>query len=501
MIDTAMEALHEAFEGVQWLPTVYTPSLTGTEDFITDGDALITFIEKYWKEKDVAGDFRLDDWQKWIIRHTLERYPADWPLVELRGVLRYRELIISMGRQNGKSVLGAIYGVYGLFFHEKRPNVIGLAYSKNTAEVVYDRVAYTVNAIPLLKKRAKVTKTQGITRKDKPGKYIIKPASEQAVQGYPMSVCIYDEVHITPAKLWSAAKQGTKNYRDGIVIGITTAGDDKSELLKAKYKTGYEAINNQDDPELQRFGFFLWEAPEGATMADDDAIKAANPAVASGRHSVAEARAVAFGEPEAVQKRYSLNRFVSSSSTWIDLSLWIACAGEGLTLEDRRKGTTFFGVDASASMDYVSIAAARKVNGTIKESLVWTCPMPSREKVLDRCLRLARKGNAHFIIEHQNLLWLVEELQKRGVKVTRLGQNEFAEASQTAHACIARGQVNTSNERLVQDQIPRGVRRNKKDGGWVISRGESSLEIDAMIASVLAIYGADRYKEATLQLF
>lgn len=500
-LDDAMRALRDEFTDAEWFPTVFTPTLSGTEEFVTDGDALIKFIDAYWKEKDVEGKFLLDDWQKFLIRHVLERYPDDWPVKDLAGRLRYRQVLISMGRQNGKSILGAIFGVYGLMFHEARPNVVGVAYSKLTAGVVYGRVAYTLTAVKPLAKRTKVTKTQGIRRTDKPGEYIIKPNSEQAIQGFPISLCIYDEVHITSKKLWDAATEGTKTYKDGIVIGISTAGDDNAELLKSLYERGYFAVDNQGDEDAQRFGFFLWEAPEGATIDDDEAIKAANPSVASGRVALRVVRANAKEYHPSDATRYVLNRFVTSNAAWLELSEWLACEGTGLTKEDTKKGTVFYGVDASASMDYVSISGARQVSGIIKEALVGSYTMPSKEKVVDRCLRLARKGNVHFIIEHQNLLWLVDELKKRGIKVTRTTENEFAEACQAAHRRIMRKEVETSNEKLVQHQVPRGVRRNKTNGGWVINRAKSGVEIDAMIASILAIYGADRYKEATLQLF
>ena len=39
----------------------------------------------------------------------LKRYPLDWHVERLRGRLRFRQLVISMGQQNGKSLLGAIF--------------------------------------------------------------------------------------------------------------------------------------------------------------------------------------------------------------------------------------------------------------------------------------------------------------------------------------------------------------------------------------------------------
>lgn len=499
VLDEAIADLRDALDEVAWMPTRYTPSLTGDENFITDGDRLIRVVEKHWREESVPGKFLLEDWQKWLIRHALERYPADWPVEELRGRLRYRQLLITMGRQNGKSILGAIFGVYGLLFHEPSPKVLGVAYSKVTAGVVYDRVAWTLRNVPLFSKAVKVTKTSGIRRIDKPGEYHIKPNSEKAIQGFPISLCIYDEVHITTEKLWSAAKQGTKNFADGLVIGITTAGDDTSSLLKSLYKQGQDAIDNPGDQDLQRFGFFCWEAPEGSTLDDDDAIRAANPAVASGRIPISRVRTDAKTDPETEQQRYVLNRFVAATNSWIDLSVWNKCAGTGLTIADRT-GPVTYGVDSSANMEYVTITANRTVDGKVKTTTIASLVRPTKESLLERCLVLARKGNARFVMDGYILRWLGDELKKRGIKTFILSLTEVSEACATFYRLIIRGELETSNEPVLRNQVPRGVRKNWGDQ-WRISRQHSGVEIDALMATCFGAYLADRREEDVIQVF
>lgn len=483
-----------------WMPTRYTPSLTGTEEFLTDGDMLIGVIEKYWKEQDVEGKFLLDDWQKWLIRHALERYPLDWPVEELRGRLRYRQLLISMGRQNGKSILGAIFGVYGLLMHEYAPKVVGLAYSAKTAGVVYDRVCYTLRNVPEFSSSVKVTKTSGIKRKGTPGEYIIKPASDKAIQGFPMTMCIYDEVHITTEKLWAAAKQGTKTKKDGIIIGITTAGDDNSVLLKNLYKQGQEAIESPEDQDLQRFGFFLWEAPEGATLDDEDAIRAANPAVACGRVSLMNVKSDAKRDAEPDQQRYVLNRFVASVNSWIEYGKWTKCAGKGLLLTDKNAGTITYGVDSSPNMEYVSIVASAKVDGKIKTRTVASLVRPTKESLLELCLKLRRRGSCRFALDGYSLKWLGEELKSRGYTTYVLSLSEVSEACSTAYRLIIREELDNRNEDILKHQVPRGVRKNFGDT-WRISRQHSSVEIDALMAMVFSVYISDRKKEETIQLF
>ncbi len=58
---------------MDWLPTHYTQPLS--EDFITDGDKLINISQAIWKLPEKHNELlKLTDWQKWLIRHVLERF-------------------------------------------------------------------------------------------------------------------------------------------------------------------------------------------------------------------------------------------------------------------------------------------------------------------------------------------------------------------------------------------------------------------------------------------
>jgi hypothetical protein len=57
-----------------------------------------------------------------------------------------------------------------------------------------------------------------------------------------------------------------------------------------------------------------------------------------------------------------------------------------------------------------------------------------------------------------------------------------------------------SSDPLLSIQFPRTVRKNVGDQ-YRISRKDSSIEIDAVMATVLAIYGAETRLEQSLQVF
>ena len=55
--------------------------------------------------------------------------------------------------------------------------------------------------------------------------------------------------------MWQAVvNNGQRARKNPMVIGLTTAGDENSELLKSLYETGKKAATG--DPNLGRFGIF-----------------------------------------------------------------------------------------------------------------------------------------------------------------------------------------------------------------------------------------------------
>lgn len=488
----------------RWSPTSYTPTLTGTEDFCTDGDRLIRVVEKYWQAPEVEGKFELDDWQKWLIRHILERYPCGdcESCVRLGrkhphspGVLRFRQVLASMGRQNGKSVLGGIFGFYGLLMHEPGPQVIGLASNKEQAEIIYERVYHVIKENNTFTKKVKATGTRGISRRDGTGTYRVKPAKGDALQGIPISMCLFDEVHISKEDMWQAVVNGLRTRKNGMVLGITTAGDDTSALLKSLYKTGGKSVAGDEDAE--RFGFFLWEAPEGSSVEDDEAIMAANPAVACGRVDLATVKSDVRNLPEPDQQRYVLNRFVASVNNWLPMTAWNKTAGQGIP---QGAGPITFSIDRTPDWEYASIVATVKHDGKVYSELVASMVKPNLDQLVKVCVNLRKHGPIQFAVDSYQLGELSSELKRRGFKVYCLSQKEIVNACATAYALIVQDKFTHDNQPLLRQQMPRAVRKNIGEG-WRISRKDSSVEIDAVMATVMGVYVSENTRGETVQMF
>jgi phage terminase large subunit-like protein len=436
----------------------------------------------------------LDEWQRWLIRAVLERYPSDHP--KYPGELRYKQVIVSMGRQNGKSVLGAIFGLYGLLLHVPGPEVVSVASSVEQANIIYDRVKYVVSNNVALVKRFKATGTRGIRSKiaDSPGAYIVKAGKEESLQGVTISFCLFDEVHICKPATWDAVVFGTSARKDGMVLGITTAGDTKSDLLKRLYERGRNAAVEDDD---ERFGFFLWEAPEHLNVDDPEALKAANPAIASGRIDLEQEISNVRNMPENQARRYRLNQFVSSETAWLPMSKWNALTTAPLP----HLNNVVFAVDRTENWGAATITANVKHEGKVYTAVVASVPNPSIEWLEALCMDLwKRHKGLGFVMEQSVLKDLSARLRERGVKVEYLTQGQLQNASATVYSLINEDRLVHAGDALLRTQVPKGVARNTGEG-WRVSRKDSVGDVDALLATIMGAYACEVLKPAGPMLF
>ena len=475
------------------LPAIYTQPLS--DDFPTDGDKLIELVKVAWKSPELPDGLQLDEWQEWLIRHLLERYPEGHPNA---GELRYRQAVVSMGRKNGKSLLAAILGVYGMLMHQKSgASVISLASSIDQARIIYNRVLFVIQSNTFLSKRfKKASESRGIVTADGTGRYDVKPAKEGALQGIPISLCLFDELHLAKKGMWSAAVLGTAQRQDGIVIGITTAGDQTSETLLELYKTGQVAASG--DSELERFGFFCWEAPQHAKVDDPDALRAANPSIAAGRLSLDNVLSDLKTIPEHEARRYRLNQFISgTAASWIPSDTFRK-AGDRLSIPQTGG---VFAVDISKNWEHATIAFANQVGDEHHTELVRTFVNPNETHLFNALVELHHKYAPRAIaLDDRALPGLGKKLKLAGFPVWQLWTKEISAACSVVYSMFANGEAKHNNDPLLIVQSPRGIAKYSGET-WLISRKESLGEIDALLATVMSLYVSSRAEHAAIGVF
>lgn len=465
-----------------------------SEDFVSDADRLLQVVALAYRDMDNPDGLKLDEWQEWLLRHVLERYPDDWHDQELAGRLRYRAVVCSIPRQSGKSLIGAILGLWGVAMRSGQ--TLSLASTAEQARIIYDRVLHTITGNPELKELfKKTTERRGIVSADGLSRYDIRPAKESALQGLRVDTVLADELHIWKKGMWTAVVQGTAASPDGIIIGITTAGDTTSETLIDLYKQGDRSVNG--DPALERFGFFCWEAPEGSEIGAE-AILASNPAVECGRIPLDRVLTDLATIPEHEARRYRLNQFISGvSESWLPMSVFHKAAGHGI---GDITGATL-SVSVNARLDYGTIAAAKNIDGTIHTELVASFINPSEAKLFETLVALYRQHNCKaIVIDGSQLPNLQKRLKTQGYPLWSLWAKEVSAACSTTFALFQQGKIEHNNDPLLIAQMPRGVAKYSGEN-WYLSRRLSLGDIDSVLATINAIYVANIEEKATVGVF
>jgi phage terminase large subunit-like protein len=296
--------------------------------------------------------------------------------------------------------------------------------------------------------------------------------------------------------MWSAAVLGTSQRRDGIVVGITTAGDQNSKTLIDLYKSGTSASNGADD--LERFGFFLWTAPENSAVDDPKAIMSANPSVAAGRIPIEQVISDLKTIPEHEARRYRLNQFIAGSTdSWLPGNLFRAATGKGVT----KLQNAVFAVDITKNWGHATIAIANEQDGIQETELVMSLVNPTEQQLFNELTALYSKFSPRAIVlDDRQLPSLAKRLKLSGHTVWQLWTKEVSSACSAVYAMFSNGLVRHANDPLLVAQMPNGVTKYTGET-WLISRKESLGEIDALMATVMALYVSSRAQHATVGVF
>jgi hypothetical protein len=239
------------------LPRVYTPPLRELTPDTSYGFDVIEFAE--------AIGHPLDPWQQWAVIHIGELLPNGRP--------RFRKVLIMVARQNGKSELLKILGLYFLIIG-RVGQILSMSNKFEYARALWSS-AYK------LAMRSEVTKDEipiyrpgnndpHMTTADD-ATWRICAANGDAGRSGSCDLILIDELrqhHTFDA--WSAALHTMNARPRAQLIAASNEGTAASVVLDALRD---EAISGKN----RRTGIFAWQANENARPDDPDEIARANP--------------------------------------------------------------------------------------------------------------------------------------------------------------------------------------------------------------------------------
>ena len=426
----------------KWIVMLYENILRGLEnsEFFFDNKKAhraIRYMEthmRHTKGRLAPKTVKLEVWQK----ATLSLI---FGIVDEEGLRQFQEVVILMGRKNGKSTFAA--GIIEDMVYdddEYGAEVYCVAPKKDQADIVYDAFWQAVLLDDELKE---------ITKPRKGDKYVpstnsfVKkiPFSDKRSDGYNPHLVICDEISAWPGD------KGLKQYevmtsalgaRDQpMVLSITTAGYINDGIYDELLKRCTRVLLG--DSKEKRLLPILYMIDDVAKWNDINEVVKANPniGVSVKYKKILEDIAIAEGSPskkaEFLCKVCNIKQ--NSSLAWLPTQAVEGIYGEPLSLEDFRGSYCVGGLDLSQTTDLTSAVAVIEKDGRLNVFSHFWLPAEKIDEATERDgipynIYIQRgfltPSGDNFVDYHDCYQWFVDLIEKYEIYPLQVGYDRYS---------------------------------------------------------------------------
>lgn len=447
---------------------------------------------------------QLDRWQRRVLNRALA--------IGADGRLVHRVYIASTARQNGKSLAVRALVGWALTASASPPwsYVLGLAHDRTQARIPY--AAILVDLGPLAARLGSdrrgglaLTRYLGI-RSGMFGRHreyhTASRDARNAIRGMSVDLGIFDEIRTqVDDSTWAALAPTTTARPDPLIFGISTAGDDRSVLLRRLFERGRRIIDGAEPG--AGFGLTWYAAPDDADPEDPRGHRLASPAIADGRlDPQVIARDVYDLAPSAFRQE-RLNLWADAADEWLPLGTWTRTIGPQ-PLQLAPSWPVALGVDVAPTWRRASVAVAVAPDegpgwaGLVADLDAGRQSPPAaaiRPEALLAALDLARASwRPRSIVYSQAgaaAAHLTAWAAEHDVTAHALGGRELRAASEGLRAGLIAGRIAHADDPLLGLAVRAARPSGPIAGGdWYLSVRASTGEIDAVRALAWACLDA-----------
>jgi phage terminase large subunit-like protein len=330
---------------------------------MTRAERVIAFIEAYCRTPEgaaVGEPLVLADFQKRFIRDVYDNP---------RGT---RRAFLSLARKNGKTGLIAALLLAHLVGPEAKHNtqIVSGAMSREQAALVFNLAAKMVQLNPKLQELVRIVPSgKRLIGLPLNVTYQALAADGKTAHGLSPVLAILDEigqVRGPQSDFIDAITTSQGAHAAPLLLAISTQAASDADLLSVWLD---DAMKSEDS----RIVCHLYAAPEGAELLDEEAWKAANPALGIFR-SLDDLReqmvqAVRMPSMENTVRNLLLNQRVSTDAPFVSPDVWKSCAAAPLPFD----GPVYGGLDLSSRHDLTAFVLVGQVGGVWQvQPYFWT---------------------------------------------------------------------------------------------------------------------------------
>lgn len=238
----------------------------------------LEFIEKYCKHSkgSMGGKpFILELWQKALIS-------AMFGIVDkISGLRKYQEVILIVGRKNGKSTLAAAVGLYLMIAdNELGAEIYSVATKRDQSKLIWLEAKRMVKKSPALSKRIK-TLVSEINAEFNDSFFKPLGRDSDTLDGLNVHGALFDEVHAwKDMNLYDVIFDGTSSREQPLVFVTSTAGTVRESVFDRLYTECELVLNGyseKDGYKNERLLPIIYELDDRKEWVDKDKWIKANP--------------------------------------------------------------------------------------------------------------------------------------------------------------------------------------------------------------------------------
>ena len=218
---------------------------------------------------DMVERLKMDElmpWQKWVLEDMMK--------VNEDNLYRRKTTLLLVSRQNGKSHLGRVRVIWGMFYGDEKKHLI-MSSNRATALMTFREIAYVIESTPELKAMTKsIRYANGGERIELLNGATLDIVSDtrDSSRGRTADHLWIDEAREISVDGYKAAMPTTRARVNSQVFITSNAGDAFSEVLNSLV----ERCRNNPPESL---GFYEYSAPQYCKITDRDAWAYANPSM------------------------------------------------------------------------------------------------------------------------------------------------------------------------------------------------------------------------------
>lgn len=207
---------------------------------------IIEFAENFCKLSKGSGagkPIRLELWEKAMLG-------AVFGIIDIEGHRLCRELILIIGKKNGKSLLASIIGLYmQVGDGEPGPEVYAVATKKDQAKIIWQESKRMVRKSPALIKRIKPLVAELSSELYNDGTFKPLASDSDTLDGLNVHCVLMDEIHQwkNGKILYDIMADGTSAREQPLIVITTTAGTIREDIYDLKYEECEKIINGLFD--------------------------------------------------------------------------------------------------------------------------------------------------------------------------------------------------------------------------------------------------------------